>query len=527
MTHEDETFIFTLKNPHGVEPTRFMKKKKSNAIWCISYFGPIFGSSNADILINDKCDVERSYTYYRSDDSYDCHFEYHPKYENSLFVNTAGPKEANKFKVMDYEVYSFDICKEYVYNTCKHPEIIWKCFEEKDISKDVLSQFNDSDELLNDMDAINFFDDNIRLKISQFYKKNYSELLPDTHIVDQKYDSYLREWAGDYKWKLLHRASEHEYTPESFHKHCDSKGPTLVIIKSSKGWIFGGYTTQSWSDNPLHGGIYDIILFHTVGINRNDDKAFIFTLRNPHGVEPTRFMKKKESQHAILCSRASGPLFGTDRGDIVIGNNCTQENSCWISPPYYFQYECHPEYKSSLFVNTNMPNHTNEFSVLDYEVYSFDMCKEYVYNTCKYPDVTWNYIETKDIPEESLKLIDSEDEIRNDLDLIQCVDPQIRLKISRYYLNDPSKYLPDTQIVNQQYDSYLEKWLGIHKWKLLYRASEHGYSGRSFHEYCDGKRPTLVIIKSTGGWIFGGCTTQSWRGNSILSYDLVIIARCY
>ena len=101
MTHEDETFIFTLKNPHGVEPTRFMKKK-SNAIWCISYFGPIFGSSNADILINDKCDVKLSYTYYRSDDSYDCHFEYHPKYENSLFVNTAKPNIANMFKVIDY-----------------------------------------------------------------------------------------------------------------------------------------------------------------------------------------------------------------------------------------------------------------------------------------------------------------------------------------------------------------------------------------------------------------------------------------
>lgn len=33
-------------------------------------------------------------------------------------------------------------------------------------------------------------------------------------------------------------------------------------------------------------------------------------------------------------------------------------------------YECHPEYKFSLFVNTAGPNKENLFSVLDYEVYT-------------------------------------------------------------------------------------------------------------------------------------------------------------
>ncbi len=68
-----------------------------------------------------------------------------------------------------------------------------------------------------------------------------------TILLDTQYDSYLREWLGnDIKWKLLYRASEHEYTASSFHECCDDKGPTLVVIKSSGGWIFGGYTTQSW-----------------------------------------------------------------------------------------------------------------------------------------------------------------------------------------------------------------------------------------------------------------------------------------
>ena len=111
-----------------------------------------------------------------------------------------------------------------------------------------MKQFDDDTELLNDLDAINCEDSNIRLKISRYYFKNPSECLIETQLVNQQYDGKLREWLGDdCKWKLIFRASEHGYSAESFHDYCDDKGPTLVIIKSSGGWIFGGYTTQSWS----------------------------------------------------------------------------------------------------------------------------------------------------------------------------------------------------------------------------------------------------------------------------------------
>ena len=48
---------------------------------------------------------------------------------------------------------------------------------------------------------------------------------------------------------------------------------------------------------------------------------------------------------------------------------------------------------------------------------------------------------------------------------------------------------------------------------MIYRASEHGYSASSFHDYCDDKGPSLVIIKSSDSCIFGGYTTQSWKYN--------------
>ncbi len=95
--------------------------------------------------------------------------------------------------------------------------------------------------------------------VHSFFYSIYSPFLRNTILFGQEYDDKLREWIGnDYKWKLLYRASEHEYTAKSFHECCDDKGPTLVIIKSSNGCVFGGYTTQSWRER----GIYSDMIYN-------------------------------------------------------------------------------------------------------------------------------------------------------------------------------------------------------------------------------------------------------------------------
>ncbi len=103
-------------------------------------------------------------------------------------------------------------------------------------------------------------------------------------------------------------------------------------------------------------------------------------MKNPHGVEPTRFMKKEKSGCAISCGRNHGPKFGNnDSSEIYIGNKCNKENSCFIeTDSFNGSYECHPDYKSSLFVNTAGSYERNCFSVLDYEVY----CKESTRSCC-------------------------------------------------------------------------------------------------------------------------------------------------
>ena len=91
-------------------------------------------------------------------------------------------------------------------------------------------------------------------------------------------------------------------------------------------------------------------------------------MKNPHGVEPTRFMKREESEYAIGCHPDHGPIFGFF--DICLDYQINKENKLFIHNDGTNEYECHPEYKSSLFVNTAGPDEKNKFSLLDYEVYT-------------------------------------------------------------------------------------------------------------------------------------------------------------
>ena len=229
-------------------------------------------------------------------------------------------------------------------------------------------------------------------------------------------------------------------------------------------------------------------------------------MKNPHGVEPTRFMKRKESKVAIYCDPDSFPIFNNEKKiDIffhcyeyycssTIFNNCTQA------------YDCDPKYKSLLFTNSTknyLP--TLEVFTIDYQV------KEIIYSLCKHPNFIWKYVQTKVLTKEMVQLVDDDTELLQDFSLIHVTDHSVLLKLSQLCLKTPSKYLPNTQLVERKYDSKLREWLGDYKWKLIYRASEHQYTAKSFHEYCDVKGPTLIVVKSTEGWIFGGYTTQSWH----------------
>lgn len=65
---------------------------------------------------------------------------------------------------------------------------------------------------------------------------------------------------------LLYRASENKFRTITFHGLCDDKGPTITIVKSNFGNIFGGYTNIPWSmDGCYHSknGATFVFLLHS------------------------------------------------------------------------------------------------------------------------------------------------------------------------------------------------------------------------------------------------------------------------
>ena len=93
-------------------------------------------------------------------------------------------------------------------------------------------------------------------------------------------------------------------------------------------------------------------------------------MKNLHGIEPSKFMKKKnDGKRAIGCYPSNGPVFG-DCADIGICYNCNEKGG-WTDYGIG-SYECSSPLKKSLFVNTAGPDERNEFKVSDYEVFTYN-----------------------------------------------------------------------------------------------------------------------------------------------------------
>ncbi len=228
-------------------------------------------------------------------------------------------------------------------------------------------------------------------------------------------------------------------------------------------------------------------------------------------------MDSKDYEQSIYCDFDDGPVFGNRYGSMIhISFQCIKEKGCWIDFDKKNGYEYHPEYRSSLFVNTAGSYYTNYFSVADYEVYHVN--NYYNDDDC---DFSFAYmlrqlIMERDGSKTSKKKVDDREALFHKLMLVDSILKLKESKKSQDYMKNPSEFLPNTQIVDSQYDSYLKEWLGdVKDMRLIYRASEHEFTTKSFHEYCDDQGPTLIVIKSSEGWIFGGYTTQSWGGYGI------------
>lgn len=75
---------------------------------------------------------------------------------------------------------------------------------------------------------------------------------------------------------------------------------------------------------------------------------------------------------------------------------------------------------------------------------------------------------------------------------------------------------PGSQILKNDkmhLQSVLNNWFGAPKqnWRLIYRASGHGFSATGFHTICDGIAPLFIVGLGHRGEISGGFTDVAWK----------------
>ncbi len=126
------------------------------------------------------------------------------------------------------------------------------------------------------------------------------------------------------KMELLMRVTRDGYKNDVFHKLCDGKGATLVVIKGAKGGVFGGFTSVPW---------------HTMGTYSSDPQAFLFALRGPHAQtgKPLKLLPTTRPEHAVRGHSGYGAFFGTpdlytdgDRGQFYQSNLGAGKAYAWV-----------------------------------------------------------------------------------------------------------------------------------------------------------------------------------------------------
>ena len=125
--------------------------------------------------------------------------------------------------------------------------------------------------------------------VANFRTKN---LMVDSAILSNEtnceaFDKKLSEWCGTKNFELLYRGSRDGFSVSNFHRLCDNKGKTLVLIKNTSGHVFGGFASVPWTNSSSCSG-------------KQAPGSFLFTLTNMHGIQPTKFPLKNENDEKAV-----------------------------------------------------------------------------------------------------------------------------------------------------------------------------------------------------------------------------------
>ena len=180
--------------------------------------------------------------------------------------------------------------------------------------KDMNSRIKDLEEIISQQNNKILF---LEEKIKQFEpiieeyinKKKEKDMFKESQIINKNEKKLLIEWLPNKpkSINLIMNSKIDGDTSKAFQDKCGGKKPTYAIIKTKKGYKFGGYTTECWKQGQI-----------------KDNNAFVFSLN------------KKKKYNILKPDYATGFalnsywLFGFTYNAIVVNDNCTSNNSSYV-----------------------------------------------------------------------------------------------------------------------------------------------------------------------------------------------------
>ena len=176
---------------------------------------------------------------------------------------------------------------------------------------------------------------------------NLSKIIKDCEKIKFVEESIKQKEGKNFKYSLIFESSRDGDKAKKFHELCDNNAPILVIIKTIKNVVFGGYTTH--------------VLNSTSG-RCKDDKAFCFNL------DKKKIYNVKKGED-VLCLCSNCLHFYNGNGNMMCINDSffTSSNGTCQSSTSGFE---------GMEIDYEINNGEQNFQVSQLEVYKIDLNKE-------------------------------------------------------------------------------------------------------------------------------------------------------
>jgi hypothetical protein len=276
------------------------------------------------------------------------------EYEQELIeFNKTNSKSLDTFNAIVKELESFHTLNfEYLNKNEVDDKLIKKSYEEAtNLVKKAELEIENLKSIIFDGNILKFERNNEKINDAILGKLNKNKMI-DSLIIsnhsEQKQLLSLCEFSLNQKWNLIYRASQDGFEAFSFHTKCDNKPNTLIIIKSTNGNVFGGYTEQTWN----HTGNY-----------KDDPNSFLFSLINKLN-KPIKI--KWSKNNGIGCISNYGPTFGGGHDlSIADKSNANLDSYSFLGTSYIHEDFNEGSNEAQSFLAGSI-----QFKVLEIEVYT-------------------------------------------------------------------------------------------------------------------------------------------------------------